>query len=117
MAASASLVRLAFSACGLGQEALPLGTPFSPKGEGAGGTSPCTQPVGWCAAWVSMVPCAPLRLARPSLTPTMRETASESFRAISFARKLPVQGWHGHHAAPAQAADKANAALVPQAGA
>ncbi len=38
-------------------------------------------------------------------------------RAIRFMHKLPVQEWHGHHAAPAQVADKANAASVPQAGA
>lgn len=61
----------------------------------------------------------PLRLAHPPLTPTSRETASASChapgcRTIGFARKLLVQGWHGHHAAPAQVADKANAASVPQ---
>lgn len=39
------------------------------------------------------------------------------YRATSFARKLPVQEWHGQRAAPAQVADKANAASVPQAGA
>lgn len=62
---------------------------------------------------------APLRLAHPPLTPTTRETASASChapgcRTIGFARKLPVQERHGHHAAPAQVADKANAASVPQ---
>ncbi|MDP9655728.1 UNVERIFIED_ORG: hypothetical protein J2W87_003670 [Pseudomonas putida] len=42
--------------------------------------------------------CAPLRLARPPLTPTTRETISEPLRskysATSFACKLPVQEWH-----------------------
>ncbi|ABP80839.1 conserved hypothetical protein [Stutzerimonas stutzeri A1501] len=56
--------------------------------------------------------CAPLRLARPPLTPTTRESAPmpsrfSRCRWISLARKLPVQEWHGYHAASAQVADKA----------
>ncbi len=56
--------------------------------------------------------CAPLRLARPPLTPTTREIGpnaepSPQMPLDGLARKLPVQEWHGYHATPAQVADKA----------
>ena len=56
--------------------------------------------------------CAPLRLARPPLTPITREIGPNAeplpqSRWISLARKLPVQERHGYHAASAQVADKA----------
>jgi len=80
------VARSAFAACGLDQEALPLGTPFSPKGKGAGGRASLhpaesllrcmgvngalrrvlTRSVLACG-------CAPLRLSRPPLTPMQRE--------------------------------------------
>jgi hypothetical protein len=61
--------------------------------------------------------CAPLRLARPPLTPITREVSLlpscfSRYRWVSVVRKLPVQEWHGYHAASAQVADKAKAASV-----
>ena len=101
---------LASRPSGLDQEALPLGAPFSPKGKGAGGRASLhpAESLLHCMGVngalrrvlirsVLACGCAPLRLARPPLTPTLRAFLWPIAHrrggccGIGFARKLPVQ--------------------------